>query len=512
MRWSASWVSSFSLFSLLSLRMAGSARAADAVLSGDVRQIVASGSRVAVVQGRALLWLNDSGQPIGRLGHERGGDFARQRRRRALDADEIVALGGVPDDDLESDRVEELLDDEGVRPAGGHRQGHARGDGEAPDPAATAPRALVAGRDAIWIATGAGLWRIDTGDTGAGDGARPVAVGPRHLPLDAIAVAEPGRGAGPDAGPILAAISGDKLLRSGDGGASWRVLAVLDSPARAVEISRDGGDVFVLDDGGVAAIAHHTRTPLFNGRAHHMALCGEDLLILSDDGVHSWRWDRGLETRSGRLPARRLACAASVPGRVVAVGAGLWSSPDGGHTWARRDDLAMLDVQSAAIAPGRIWIGTAEGLWQAPIEPPATPAPTAPVTVPAAPGAAATVAAATAIARRAATLDVTAEETLRRLSRTRRAFWHDLLPRVAVVVETDTVRPGTSRGALWVLLTFPLERPHPPAFSAVALARDLARRRSSAAGELARLTASRAGADQVAAEARALLDSLEDLR
>ena len=156
-------------------------------------------------------------------------------------------------------------------------------------------------------------------------------VGPRHLPT----VGARGCAGGAD----MAALAGDHLLRSSDGGTSWSLLAVLAARPRADRDSADGRDVFVLDDDGVAIVAHRQRTPILDGRAYHLVRCGPDLLILGADGVNAWRSDRGLEPLSPRIPARRLACAHSAPEARPRPRLRSEQSFDGGRTWRARDDL-----------------------------------------------------------------------------------------------------------------------------------------------------------------------------
>jgi hypothetical protein len=301
------------------------------------------------------------------------------------------------------------------------------------------------------------------------------------------------------------------LIRSGDGGASWTPVSVLASRARAIELSRDGGDVYILDDDGVGQVAGRARTPIFAGRAYAAVRCGDDLLILADDGVYAWRWETGVEKRSDRLPARRLACSAEVPGLVLAVGAALLVSRDGGRRWRARDDLDLPAINDAAATADAVWIATAAGLYTLPLD--------------------------AAAARGGGAGDRANREAGRSLppalddARVRggAGFWRALLPRVSFVLAMVDSQPGTSRTAVWLLLTFPLDRsPVGPAQRAAALERDRLRRRAAVAAELARLRGGAAGAgprpnddngdndndsdDERAATQRALRASWEGLR
>ena len=459
------------------------------LLDGEIRALAIAGDRVAAIRRDQVVVFRATGELLGRLDHEHGPATAIAKKRRA-DADEVLGLAGIPDDDLESDATEEALDDEGAGADGARRRptptepldDGARGarDGGG------APRLLAASERRLWIGDADGLSMLAAESDAPALPLRPLAVGPRRLPLSALAVA-PG-------GDDLAALAGNHLLRSSDGGASWSLLAVLTARPRAIEISADGHDVYLLDDDGVAIVAHRQRTPIFEGRAYHLIRCGDELLILAADGVFAWRSDLGLEPRGARVPARRLACAAAAPGLVLALGSDLFASFDGGRTWRARDDLPALAIDCVAIAADRLWVGTASGLFVVPNTPPARPddAPNR---------------------SDAASLEAIAPPPgALPWFRPRASPWQGLLPRVSVVAAASATRPGGDRREIWVLLTFPLGRARRRGSQALQLAADQLRRRAALYAELASLAHAPAGDEEAAALLRVVRASLEAVR
>jgi hypothetical protein len=459
------------------------------VLEGEIHALAIAGDRVAAIRRAEVVVFRASGEMLGRLDHEHGPTPATTTANKGrASAEDVLDLAGIPDDDLESDVAEEALDDEGagarrraptVEPAGDSAHGTS-------DRSAGAPRLLAASEHRLWIGGADGLATLAAEPDAPALPLRAVAVGTRRLPLSALAVA-PG-------GDDLAALAGNHVLRSSDGGSSWSLLAVLAARPRAIEISADGSDVFLLDDDGVAIVAHRQRTPILDGRAYHLVRCGDELLILAADGVYAWRSDRGLEPRSARIPARRLACAAAAPDLVLALGSDLYASLDGGRTWRVRDDLPAPPIDCLAIGADRLWVGTASGLFVVPLAPPARSDDAPPDRVEAAP------------------IGALADTRRPPPSLPRASPWAGLLPRVALVAAASATRPGGDRREVWLLLTFPLGRARPRGAQALQLAADRLRRRAALSAELAGL-AHAATADEEAAEMlRVVRASLEAVR
>ena len=464
------------------------AHAAVPLLDGEIRALAIAGDRIAVIRRDQVVVLGPRGEVLGRLDHEPGTPPVAAKKRRPS-ADEVLDLAGIPDDDLESDAAEEALDDDGASGGGSRRRARAAelaGDtARGASDGARTPRLLAASEHRIWLAGADGLSALAADGEAPALPLRVVTVGPRRLSFSALAVAA--------SGADLAALVGDHLIHSSDAGASWSLLAVLSARPRAVEISSDGHDVYVLDDDGVAVVAHRERTPIFEGRAYDLRLCGEDLLILAEDGVHAWARDRGLESRSSRVPARRLACAPAVPGVVLALGAGLLASFDGGRTWSTRDDLPATEIESVAMTAEHLWLGTESGLFVVPVAPPPDGA-----TPPVGGGV-------------GAKPPPRTRSALPSFLSTRAGPWAGFLPRVSLVAEASATRPGGDRREIWLLITFPLGRARPRGVEALKLAGDLLRRRAAASVELTQLAhaAQKNDKDAEDQEAAALLGTLQ---
>ena len=470
---------------------------ASPVLDGEIRALALAGDRmVALRDGEAWL-LTAAGVVIGKMEKvdRRPGDAAAPAAhpRRRPRAEDVVDLLGLPDDDLESDLVREALEDEG---SGSPRRRRARRP-ELDDPPATGspmPAALAASRDAIWIAGEDGLRRLDADGGWAWLAPGAVPPIPRRRALAALAVT-------PD-GQRLAVVAGHEVWRSTDGAHTWSLLAVPPTRPRALVLPTEGDEVYVLDEEGVAILAHRERFPVFTGSVSDLAWCGHELLIAGADGLFAWRWDVGLERRGERLHARRLGCTAELPGVVLAVGPELALSRDGGRSWLARTDLPATEIESVTITATTLWLGTRAGLYRSPLAPlgpdddprPDALAAAATARAQPAPGGAAGVA-----------LPAVA------LLRWRQSLWCDLLPAVSLVVSRAATRPGGDRGAIWLLLTLPLGAPPASAPRAARLAEDLLRRRADAAAALTRAALTPGGGDdEPAALARLARERLDE--
>ena len=88
------------------------------VLEGEIRALAIAGDRVAAIRRDQVVVFRASGEMLGRVDDDHGPAPAAAKKRRA-NADEVLDLAGIPDDDLESEVAEEALDDEGGGPAPG---------------------------------------------------------------------------------------------------------------------------------------------------------------------------------------------------------------------------------------------------------------------------------------------------------------------------------------------------------------------------------------------------------
>jgi hypothetical protein len=476
------------------------ARAAAPMLDGEIRALALAGDRVVAVR-RADVWVvSTAGRVLGKLGPAGGvagtatkGPAVTPRRRPS--AEDLVDRLGIVDDDPAIDPVRGAFEDEGPH------TGRRRRDPLSPPegvPTAAAPMLTVLGasRDAIWIAGEAGLRRLDTSGGGGvaaatisiGSG---VAIGPRHLALSALSVA-------PD-GQRLAALAGHQVLRSTDGGRSWSLLAVTPTRPHAVVLPDEGDEVYVLDEEGIAIVAHQQRFPVFQGAVREIAWCGDELLLAGADGVFAWRWDVGLEPRGARLPARRLLCSPAVRGVAIAFGPALSISRDGGRSWMARADLATQEIQSVAIEPEQLWVGGPGGLTRVPLAAPVV------IAVPIVAGTAAAGAARAAVSPVGLT-----RAALPHFLSSPLEPWRGLLPAISLVVTRSAIRPGGDRGALFLLLAFPLGGARARSPRAAGLAADVLRRRAEATAALARLARAAPGDDESAALARLARETLEE--
>ncbi|MGI5520137.1 S8 family serine peptidase [Micromonospora sp. CA-259024] len=144
-----------------------------------------------------------------------------------------------------------------------------------------------------------------------------------------------------------------RMLRSDDGGRTWRTLPFPDVRIAALAVSADGGvlaaatdsTIEVSRDGGDTWVS----TPAFwSGLMSGFALAGTDLYVGGDDGV--WRWSGLAGEPTLVRPAAELSTApkaVTVAGDTVAVAqwdGAIWGTTDRGGSW--RQLLATQDLLS----------------------------------------------------------------------------------------------------------------------------------------------------------------------
>jgi hypothetical protein len=382
---------------------ATAAAAPRTVLAGRVDGVTTVGDGVAALRAGEAVLLDAQGRIVGRCRGE--STIAGRERRRdgtTLSREEVLGEAGFSDEDV-SPEAEDLLEDEGLEP---------RARRAAVGATSGAPRALaLAGTaDGAWVGTADGLWRLDA-RAGA---CTPAGLGGQEISLVAA------RGA------IVLALADLTVWRSRDGGTTFDVAAVLTSPAHALTLAADGETALLADDDGVvevgAARGFHRR---LDGRVDALAACGLDVVVLADDGVHRLDAEGGDLLSGPRPPVRALSCGAD---GLVAVGVGVWTSPDGA-AWREEPAAAGRSFSGVAYAAGRPWLAGEDGL---------------------------------------AVLDAPDFEAPDRAVDPRRArgpiddqhppAWAGLLPRVAIAFDGWTQSTGVAGWRLWVRLTVSLGR------------------------------------------------------
>ena len=220
--------------------------AASAAPAERITSLAAGAHALFALRANTVVTFDAGGREIARCPRFEAPSPTRQSARAVgpIDAQEVLRLAGLPDDDFQTPEAEEALAAEGLAPR------------RRPRPAPSAPvmahaLAAAAAADDVWIATSAGLYR---GREGA---CARVALPGR----DVIAVAA--------VGGAVAAATDDAVIEVG--------------PRGAVRV--------VLDRGGAG-----------------LAVCGGLALAFTSDGAWTWRWDEAAERVGDRPPARMLAC------------------------------------------------------------------------------------------------------------------------------------------------------------------------------------------------------------
>jgi hypothetical protein len=305
------------------------ARAGD---SGERITALAAGAHTLfALRGNTVVSFDDAGREVGRCGRFEAAPppHTVAPARSAIDAQEALRIAGLPEDDRETVEAEDLLDDEGLTP---RRQ---------PRPVSEPPivaHAVAASpaSDDVWIATSGGLFR---GHAGA---CRRVALSRR----DAVAVA---------AAPGALAVASEQLLWRSDGDGALRVVAGLTARPRALAIIDEQRTLVATDDAVVEVGPHGVARTVLDRGADAIAFCGGDALAFARDGVWAWTGEEPPRRAGDRPAARTLACGDGGDARFVAMGGGLYASPDG-SVWRQRRAWPGRSVDAAAVVGGRIWV------------------------------------------------------------------------------------------------------------------------------------------------------------
>ena len=297
--------------------------------------LVAGADELYALRDGAVVTLDGEGRAIRRCGalDPRPERDVAPSRPLALDAEDVLRLAGLPDDDTGSTDAEDLLRDEGFG-----RTLRARNT-----PAAPAVRALAADPSAnqVWIATTQGLFRGDRhGCIAAGLSARELAL---------VAVA----------GSVVAAASDRLLWRADlDTRIATQVTGLASRP-RALAVSPTGF-ILVGDDEGILEVGPTgNATRLLDRPTDALVVCHGTAVALTADALYAWTPGATPIARGPRMPARHLACGRTPAARVVATGVGVWTSADG-IDWTETLGWVGRDVGAAAALGTGIWL-VAEG-------------------------------------------------------------------------------------------------------------------------------------------------------
>jgi len=320
--------------SIALLLVAGRANAAGALVAGT--------DELYALQGGTVVTLDPEARVVRRCAaFEPRADPSAARGPLAIDAEDVLRLAGLPDDDTGSTDAEDLLRDEGFRP--GARRSAA---GTIVEVRALAAEAAA---DRAWIATSAGLYRTDR------DGCVVAALAGRDL--KAVAAGD----------GIVAAVDERLLWRVGADGAVRPHVVGLLTPPRALAVE-PGGSVLIADDDGVIDVSPTGETTrVLDQASDALAVCDGRAVALARDGTYTWvPGNRSL--RSGpRVPARTIACGRSPDARFIASGRGVWTSADGVF-WTERELWSGRGVAAAAAGRDRVWLLVDDRI--VPLEPP----------------------------------------------------------------------------------------------------------------------------------------------
>jgi hypothetical protein len=292
--------------------------------------LVAGSDELYVLRGGVVVTLDRDGRAIRRCSTlEPRQERTATRRPLALDAEDVLRLAGLPDDDTGTTEAEDLLRDEGFG-----RVVRRRDTQPVPE-----VRALAAERSAnrVWIATSIGLFRGDR------EGCAAAALAGRDLGLVAVS------------GDVVVA-AGDRLLWRIDLGSrtTTRVTGLTGRP-RALGIA-PGGWILLADDDGILEVGPGGEATRWLDRpADALAICDGTAVAVTTEGLYAWTPGNPPIRRGPRPPVRRIACGRHADARFVAAGSGVWTSGDG-ITWTAQRDWMGRDVRAAAATADAVWV------------------------------------------------------------------------------------------------------------------------------------------------------------
>ncbi|HXI56712.1 MAG TPA: hypothetical protein VNO55_11675 [Polyangia bacterium] len=426
------------------------------VLSEPIAAVASSGPLVAAItsggRGRQAVLLRREGAQVNV--ESRWPDAPARTsapsavvRRHQADVDDVISFYDLADADRDGPELEELLDEEGV-------DEHPRGPRATPDIEPLSPRALVAGDGQIWMATTAGVWRVDASTPG--HRFEPRGLGERDVSLIAA-------GASADGRALVAVVSENSVWMSEDDGQTWQLAGVATARPRALAIGPGGQSLLVGAENGLWAMSRR-RPPerLSPEPIDDVAICDGQVVALIGGTLTIFPPSFEGETRTTtNVAARAIRCWARGRGPWIGLGAAGLASRDNGKTWRVVGDGA-LEITAAQVGSGEVWLGTPTGLFASVRgrtlkEPGQLPKPPEPDP-----------------------LDVDEAQLLRRPV-VDPSPWFSYLPRISVLTSVD-VGDGQQTIRALMVMTIPLQRlPQRRLSPAGVLAAEIMRRRVAAA-------------------------------
>ncbi len=220
-----------------------------------ITSLVAGARELFALRANTVVTFDAGGREIARCPRFEAPPPTRQSALAVgpIDAQELLRLAGLPDDDFQTPEAEEVLAAEGLAP---RRRARAAPTSPAlPIMVHTLAASASASANDVWIATSAGLYR-------GRDGACARVALPGR---DVIAVAA--------VGGAVAAATDDLLWRSTDGGGTFRVVAGMVARPRALAIVDDQRTLVATDDAVIEIGPHGAMRAVLDRGGAALAVC-----------------------------------------------------------------------------------------------------------------------------------------------------------------------------------------------------------------------------------------------
>lgn len=314
------------------------------VVRGATSRVVASGRHAAVVRNQEVLVVREDGRVVSRLGNAETTDKLPLGPSLVDVAERTLDRLDVAEIDRGTDYTEDLVESESRL----HERRFWRASPRVkPALVAHSRLALAASTDAIWIANGRGVFRVeDTGTIAPAFGREWT--GSRIVAADGTVVVD----------------KGNALTLLSVGGGEPRVVH-LASPATHLSISASGNRLAWTTAATLHVVdVERSVTMDTPDQVVDLAFCGEAVLaLLASSVVLAIPPEGRAEVHSSPPNARKLLCSAVPRMPWLIVGDGLWISSDQSHQWTPLPAPAGASVVDAAISDSQLWLATTTGLY-----------------------------------------------------------------------------------------------------------------------------------------------------